>query len=269
MSSQPFMPLFFGDFLASTAEWSGEEQALYLLLLAHQWSIGSLPADPDSIRKLSKFDRKTFKKCWKTVSMKFSTIDGRLINETLERHRQKSQQISEKRALAGAKGGSTRVAKAKQNPSNCLANASVLYSHPYQTIPRVEISTDISPSNQEINPPSPLPGGGLVLEPEAPEEGPKKPVYTAGFEEFWQVYPRKVGKLAASKAYSRAVRILGAQGRSALESAVKRYAAVSRNADPQFIPHPATWLNQGRWDDSPASMATSGAVGRDAFGVGG
>lgn len=26
----------------------------------------------------------------------------------------------------------------------------------------------------------------------------------------------------------------------------------------QFIPHPATWLNQGRWDDEPASaMAPS------------
>jgi hypothetical protein len=27
--------------------------------------------------------------------------------------------------------------------------------------------------------------------------------------------------------------------------------------DPQFIPHPATWLNQKRWEDEPASNVTT------------
>ncbi len=26
-------------------------------------------------------------------------------------------------------------------------------------------------------------------------------------------------------------------------------------ADPQFVPHPSTWLNQGRWQDDPMASA--------------
>ena len=135
MSGQPFMPLFFGDFLASTAEWSGEEQALYLLLLGHQWSIGSLPADPDLCRRLVRFERRLFSRCWQVVSRKFVEKDGRLVNETLERHRARSLEIQEKRALAGSKGGAAKAAKEKQNPSKGIANATNLPSHPNHTIP--------------------------------------------------------------------------------------------------------------------------------------
>jgi uncharacterized protein YdaU (DUF1376 family) len=135
MSGQPFMPLFFGDFLASTAEWSGEEQALYLLLLGHQWSIGSLPAEPDLCRRLVRFERRLFSRCWRVVSRKFVEKDGRLVNETLERHRARSLEIQEKRALAGSKGGAAKAAKEKQTSSTCLANATDLLSHPNHTIP--------------------------------------------------------------------------------------------------------------------------------------
>lgn len=150
MSGQPFMPLFFGDFLASTAEWSGEEQALYLLLLGHQWSIGSLPAEPDLCRRLVRFERRLFSRCWRVVSHKFVEKDGRLINETLERHRARSLEIQEKRALAGSKGGAAKAAKEKQNPSKGIANATNLLSHPNHTIPN-HISQTSSPSSCVIS----------------------------------------------------------------------------------------------------------------------
>ena len=73
---------------------------------------------------------------------------------------------------------------------------------------------------------------------------------TAGgsFERFWSAYPRKVGKKAAQKAWDRAKDkpgledILKAIGRQKLSQQWTRDGG-------QFIPHPATWLNQGRWDD--------------------
>jgi uncharacterized protein YdaU (DUF1376 family) len=148
MSGQPFMPLFFGDFLASTAEWSGEEQALYLLLLGHQWSIGSLPTDPDLCRRLVRFERRLFSRCWRVVSSKFVEKDGRLVNETLERHRARSLEIQEKRALAGSKGGAAKAAKEKQNSSKGIANATNLPSHPNHTIP---IYKETSPSSCVIS----------------------------------------------------------------------------------------------------------------------
>lgn len=66
------------------------------------------------------------------------------------------------------------------------------------------------------------------------------------FDAFWAVYPRKVGKDAARKAW------LSARKRAGLDEIVeglRRFVSVTAGADPQFVPHPATWLNQGRWQD--------------------
>lgn len=67
------------------------------------------------------------------------------------------------------------------------------------------------------------------------------------FDDFWKAYPRKVGKLAASRAYDRALKHATAeQIQSGLESFLE---AKPWGDDMQFCPHPTTWLNQGRWDD--------------------
>ena len=68
------------------------------------------------------------------------------------------------------------------------------------------------------------------------------------FDEFWAAYPRRTGKEAARKAWC------AARKRDAspdhIIAAARRYAEHPPD-DPQFIPHPATWLNQGRYDDEP------------------
>jgi uncharacterized protein YdaU (DUF1376 family) len=138
------MPFFFGDFLAATATWDGEEQSLYMLLLAYQWSSGPLPSDPARIAKMCRYERKRFDVLWGTVSAKFALTAKGWINDRLELHRERAKEISNKRAAAGAKGGSVPKQKTgsvsakvvnlpKQTGSNCLANASLLYSHPNQT----------------------------------------------------------------------------------------------------------------------------------------
>lgn len=71
----------------------------------------------------------------------------------------------------------------------------------------------------------------------------------ARFDAFWHVYPRKVGKDAARKAFEKRkpdddlLRIM--------IGAVKRQSKLpSWTKDGgQFIPHPSTWLNEGRWMD--------------------
>jgi uncharacterized protein YdaU (DUF1376 family) len=135
MAKEPFLPLFFGDFLASTAEWEGEERALYLLLLGYQWSLGSLPTEPRRLCKLAAWDWALFERCWLTVGAKFREKDGRLTNERLEKHRVRGREISEKRANAGAIGGSVTQANAKQMLDASKAIASTLLSHPSHPIP--------------------------------------------------------------------------------------------------------------------------------------
>ncbi|RJR07935.1 hypothetical protein C4588_06200 [Candidatus Parcubacteria bacterium] len=76
-----------------------------------------------------------------------------------------------------------------------------------------------------------------------------KNIYSSNFLEFWGWYPRRVGKGAAWKAYCNIKKPtpMLSQIRKAIESQKKS----KEWQDPQFIPHPSTWLNQRRWEDEP------------------
>lgn len=66
------------------------------------------------------------------------------------------------------------------------------------------------------------------------------------FDRFYQMYPRKVGKLAAKKAFFLALKKSSAQK---IIDAALEYNRACAGKDKKFIPHPSTWLNQERWDD--------------------
>ena len=70
----------------------------------------------------------------------------------------------------------------------------------------------------------------------------------AAFEQWWKTYPRRVAKGAARKAYAGALRKTHPR---TLQEAVERYAADPNLPEAQYVPHPATWLNQERWSDGP------------------
>ena len=96
--------------------------------------------------------------------------------------------------------------------------------------------------------------------------------YTAEFEAWWAAYPRKTGKVAAFEAYKRAKKKIGPGAPERLAKAVQSLAKAMAGKEERFIPHPTTWLNQGRWDDEPFEPSAGLApymVGRNQFGVGG
>jgi hypothetical protein len=72
-----------------------------------------------------------------------------------------------------------------------------------------------------------------------------------GFDDFWSAYPRKVGKGDARKAWRkiRPSHALLEKMLEALES--QRDSWQWRKDAGQFVPYPATWLNQSRWEDEP------------------
>jgi len=81
------------------------------------------------------------------------------------------------------------------------------------------------------------------------QEG-KEQELRAGFDALWAVYPRKVGKDAALAEF---VKIKpDGQLVSVMVGAVERQCQSPqwRKDGGQFIPHPRTWLKQGRWKDS-------------------
>jgi hypothetical protein len=68
------------------------------------------------------------------------------------------------------------------------------------------------------------------------------------FSDFWSLYPRKVGKQKALAAFEKAV---DAVGLDTVMNGARRLAADPNLPSEQWIPHPTTWLNEGRWDDDP------------------
>lgn len=67
------------------------------------------------------------------------------------------------------------------------------------------------------------------------------------FKMFWSTYPKKIAKQSAYKAWQK---LSIEQKHSAIECLPKHLTCDQWQRDGgQFIPHPATWLNNGRWED--------------------
>lgn len=69
------------------------------------------------------------------------------------------------------------------------------------------------------------------------------------FPTWWARYPHKVGKFAAIKAYTKALKQATPDQ---LQAGLERYITDK----PEYAAwcHPATWLNQGRWMDEITPM---------------
>jgi len=231
MSKPIWFPFYPADFLTSNrvALMTTEEIGGYTLLLCYAWQdpTCTLPADDESIRKLSRLTGSL-----EAVKSCFIQKRGRLLNERLYREWVK---VKEKSDLA-KKSNAVRW----QNERNANALRTQSSSH-----------RNIGTEEQKNN--------GTKEESESQSEirNQKKintscdmPSAVAEFEAFWTAYPRKVGRKAAQKAFQNARNrpriddLLSAIGRA-------KDSEQWRKEGGQFIPHPSTWLNQGRWDDEP------------------
>ena len=78
------------------------------------------------------------------------------------------------------------------------------------------------------------------------------------FENWWKEYPRKVAKANAKKSFDKVRKNVSVD---VLIEAVRKQkqSAQWQRDDGQYIPHPATWLNQGRWEDE-VNEGSTGAV---------
>lgn len=142
----------------------------------------------------------------------------------------------------------------------------------------------LHPSSPPLTPPVPKPDGfetdaradgrvdllTLVPEPQASRQAPSfdRSARHEFETRFWPAYPHKVGKLAAEAAWLKAAKRPGF-AIDAVLSALSRYAA-AKPPDRAWC-NPATWLNQGRWndepdDDSQPSRQDRAYPGRGPFG---
>lgn len=108
-----------------------------------------------------------------------------------------------------------------------------------RTVQRMNVLSERETEREtEKNPPTPLRGA----------------VVSSEFDEWWKSYPRKVGKEAAKKAWKKL------DGKRPALSFLLNAVNIQEASDQWqkgFIPNPATWLNQHRWEDELNSSPSS------------
>lgn len=89
----------------------------------------------------------------------------------------------------------------------------------------------------------------------------------AQFEQFWLLYPRKVAKGDARKSWKKIVLHNGLFEKICQQVEAAKQTEQWQRDGGQFIPYPATWLNQSRWEDDYSTktpITTNGFMDRMA-----
>ncbi len=215
------------DYLAdpNVAEMTLEEQGAYIRLICYAWIAGSIPADPERCARL------VGNGCSISVATNVqrafnepSTDPQRLLHKRVEKERQKQAIRREQTASAGRKSAAKR--SATRELSTGLNKRS--------TNGQRKVNPSSSSSDEDV----------CVSNSES---------HVVQFENFWSICPRKTAKGSARKAWVKAIKL--AQPKTIIE-AMETYAKSMAGKDPQYIAHPATWLNAERWLDVPECQSS-------------
>jgi uncharacterized protein YdaU (DUF1376 family) len=226
-------PFHIGDYVAHTRHLSPIEDLAYRRLLdAYYLREGPLPNEVattarliglrDNIPEVEAVLREFFE----------STPDGWFnarAEQEIEAYRAKHEQASR-----AGKASAERRASKRATPDEGVLNAgSTDVQRPLNG--RATNQNQNQNQNQEPSPPKPPKGSEL-------------------FDEFWSAYPRKVGKDAALKAFEKRKPDRELLGRMLTAVALQKQSPGWLKDGGEYIPHPATWLNQGRWQDEAQAV---------------
>jgi uncharacterized protein YdaU (DUF1376 family) len=223
--NRPWMPLYVADYLADTAHLSAAESGAYLHIIMHYWLNDGLPDDDRKLARIARMSDRQWAAAKPTISEFF---DEGWKHKRIDAELARASDISNKRRASAQQKHSKSTASAP-------ANAEQLDTHARAGLP--------SPSQSQPQ------------RKESEERGEPRAIALAfPFDPFWQLFPNKVGKRDAEKAFER-VRKSGAVTIENLMAGLDRYI---RKTDDRPWCNPATWLNQGRWDDQPATVESNG-----------
>jgi len=169
-----------------------------------------------------------------------------LIRPSLDKSLSKSE--------AGAKGGrSSKRADAALGADKCALcnkqNESRPRANEKQDIGRTEANEKQTAISYDLSHTARSPAQG---EDSAPD------LIQQRFDEFWIAYPRKIGKGAAKKAWSRIKPTTELHSKILTAIAQQKSSSQWKCDGGQYIPNPLTWLNQMRWEDEPQKYTGPG-----------
>lgn len=253
MAAPPYMKLYVGDYHGDTTHLSTVEHGAYLLLLMAMWRAGGkLPRDDRRLAALTKLSAEGWADI-KPVMMEFFKVSGGSItHKRIVSEIGKYEAVVEKRARAGKASAAKKAAENNDVASTHVEQVLNTCSHNQNQKPEPE------PSLEDI--------GSSKGTRAAKASGP-----TDRFDEFWKLYPRKIAKPAAHKAYLKALK---ETDHATLVAGLSAQISWGVFGEPEFTPHAATWLNKGRWSDERdaergSSVATRANAGRSRSGADG
>ena len=218
MAALPYMKLYPADYLADTNHLTTEEHGAYLLLLMNYWQSGK-PLDnrKGQLAKIARLSNERWAIVEQTLASFFTIRRGIWSHQRVENDLQFVLSKSTKASVSGRISGVKRA-----NERSTFVKRSLTY-----TDTEADTDTETDKKKKDIHQP--------------------KVDGDSDFNEFWKIYPRKIGKGQARKAFKAALK------KTTLE--VILAGVETMKADPllesEFTPHPATWLNGERWLDDP------------------
>lgn len=247
----PFMPLEVGRLLDSETWIQAAHQpylghALISLWCAawHEVPAGSLPANRLVLARKAHRTPAEFEQIAELVLAGFvECSDGRLYHPVIA---EKAIEAWQKR-----RDGKARTAAA----TAAAAEAKRMRRGPVTESDGVRDGSVTDGKGREGNgdntPPSPLTGAVRPKrKPKARLDANGGGEFTPGFLLFWEAYPSKIGKQAAWDSWRRDIAEIGIEEMAAVivKDVTKRAAEDDRWLR-GFVPNPATYLNQRRWND--------------------
>ncbi len=217
-----------------------ETRAIYREVMDEIWINGGVPNHPDEISSLVGWPADIVLKHWPVIHdclIPSTQNPDVFTSERLEQERRKRNRIRKIRKKLGQRGG--KVSQAKKRDSLQLLEGG---KDKKQAIARALVKQESS-SAQAIQVTS-----------------TSINTYEQRFDVFWSEYPKKVGKAVAKKSFLRLKPSEELQ--TQILDKIRQFKETQgwKKENGQYIPHPATWLNEGRWDDELPQLRLAAAV---------
>jgi uncharacterized protein YdaU (DUF1376 family) len=226
-TKSPAFQFYAKDFLTGTATMSLAERGAYVTLLSHQWDSGSVPSTAKERARMLGCTASEERRIWARLVSKFTLVDDAFQNLRLEEERQKQAEFRRRQSDKGKASAATRWQPKSNHGSTAVTNG-------LQPNGNSSSSSSSSSSKEQEQ----------IPRPHAKRSDDR-------FDAWWSAYPKKTGKGAALKAWTKI------RPSDTTVAAMLNALEWQRN-QPQwqkdggaFIPNPATYLNQSRWEDEP------------------
>jgi uncharacterized protein YdaU (DUF1376 family) len=233
MAALPYMQFYVADYLADTTHLTAEEHGAYMLLLFSYWQTGK-PLRIDRLATVARIPNERWPSVAETLSEFFHVTETHWVQFRVEAD---LESVNSKVVTASNAGKASAKAKALKKQQELNDRSTTVEGSLQRNANHTDTDTD---KNRKEHP--------------VPPEGEDL------FSMFWKLYPNKVGKVVAQKAWKK-LKITDDLFTLIVDGLRKQVVSTAWTKDNgQFVPHPSTWINGKRWEDEvpePTSTASN------------